>query len=87
MSTHPSAPGAPEPSADEGGDDAGRPATTTGVRLARLFASWAAVGIGIPMILRAELGASPFDVLNTGLSQVTGWSFGICFVVQAINSS
>ena len=84
MSIHPSAPGAPEPSADEGGDDAGRPAMTTGVRLARLFASWAAVGIGIPMILRAELGASPFDVLNTGLSQVTGWSFGICFVVNSI---
>jgi uncharacterized membrane protein YczE len=53
-------------------------------RLVRLFASWVAVGIGIPLILRAELGASPFDVLNTGLSDTTGWSFGMCFVVNSI---
>jgi uncharacterized membrane protein YczE len=60
------------------------PSLTSRGRLIRLFASWAAVGVGIPMILRAELGASPFDVLNTGLSEVTGWSFGICFVVNSI---
>lgn len=84
VSIHPSAPGVPEPTQGGDGDDAGRPPMTTGIRLARLFASWAAVGIGIPMILRAELGASPFDVLNTGLSEVSGWSFGICFVVNSI---
>ncbi|MFN6118511.1 MAG: YczE/YyaS/YitT family protein [Actinomycetes bacterium] len=53
-------------------------------RLVRLFGSWIAVGIGIPMILRAELGASPFDVLNTGLGEFAGWSFGLCFVVTSI---
>lgn len=84
VSIHPSAPGVPEPTQGRKGEDADRPPMTTGVRLARLFASWAAVGIGIPMILRAELGASPFDVLNTGLSEVTDWSFGICFVVNSI---
>lgn len=53
-------------------------------RLVRLVASWVAVGIGIPMILRAELGASPFDVLNTGVGEAVGWSFGLCFVVNSI---
>ncbi|MCB1002413.1 MAG: hypothetical protein KDB40_24190 [Acidimicrobiales bacterium] len=53
-------------------------------RLLRLVASWIGVGIGIPLILRAELGASPFDVLNTGVAEATGWSFGIAFVVNSI---
>jgi len=60
------------------------PPLSTRSRLARLTASWAAVGIGIPLILRAELGASPFDVVNTGLSEVSGWSFGMCFVVNSV---
>lgn len=53
-------------------------------RLVRLVASWVAVGLAIPLILRAELGASPFDVLNTGLSERVGWSFGTSFVVNSI---
>ncbi|MFN8021055.1 MAG: hypothetical protein U0Q03_05945 [Acidimicrobiales bacterium] len=53
-------------------------------RLVRLVLSWLAVGVGIPMILRAELGASPFDVLNTGVSELTGLSFGVSFVVDSI---
>jgi uncharacterized membrane protein YczE len=65
-------------------DDHHNPPLSLRGRLVRLFASWAAVGVGIPMILRAELGASPFDVLNTGVSEITGWSFGICFVVNSI---
>jgi uncharacterized membrane protein YczE len=53
-------------------------------RLVRLIASWVAVGLAIPLILRAELGASPFDVLNTGVSELVGWSFGTSFVVNSI---
>lgn len=65
-------------------DDSSQHRLSTPSRLTRLFASWAAVGVGIPMILRAELGASPFDVLNTGLSEWAGWSFGVCFIVNSI---
>ena len=44
--------------------------------------SWAAVGVGVSMLIRAQLGVSPFDVLNTGVSHVTGWSLGAAFVVN-----
>jgi uncharacterized membrane protein YczE len=57
---------------------------TMRARLVRLVLSWLAVGVGIPLILRAELGASPFDVLNTGVSDTTGLSFGTSFVVDSV---
>ena len=57
---------------------------TMRARLARLMLSWLAVGVGIPLILRAELGASPFDVLNTGVSDTTGLSFGMSFIVDSV---
>ena len=59
-------------------------ARTMRARLVRLVLSWLAVGVGIPLILRAELGASPFDVLNTGVSDTTGLSFGTSFVVDSV---
>jgi uncharacterized membrane protein YczE len=52
--------------------------------VARLLAAWLLVGIGVPLLLRAELGVAPFDVLNSGVSEFTGWSFGLCFVVDAL---
>lgn len=36
------------------------------------------------MLLRAELGVAPFDVLNTGISTALGWSLGVCFIVDAV---
>ncbi len=54
------------------------------VRLLRLVVSWIGVAIGVPMLIRAELGVAPFDVFNTGVSSVTGWSFGVCFIVDAL---
>ena len=56
---------------------------TPATRLLRLVGSWIGVGIGIPLLIRAELGVAPFDVLNTGVSDATGWSLGVCFVVDA----
>ena len=53
-------------------------------RLLRLFVSWVLVAIGVPMLIRAELGVAPFDVFNTGVSQATGWSLGVCFIVDAM---
>jgi uncharacterized membrane protein YczE len=57
---------------------------TTRVRVARLVVSWALVGVGVPLLIRAELGVSPFDVLNTGVGNVTGWSLGTAFIVDSI---
>ena len=59
-------------------------ALSTPVRLVRLVVSWALVGIGVPLLIRAELGVAPFDVLNTGLSETTGWSLGLAFVVNSV---
>lgn len=54
------------------------------VRIARVLASWLLVGIGVPLLLRSSLGVAPFDVFNSGVAGTTGWSFGTCFVVDAI---
>jgi len=53
-------------------------------RLLRLVASWVLVAIGVPMLIRAELGVAPFDVLNTGVTEATGWSLGVAFIVNAM---
>jgi uncharacterized protein len=53
-------------------------------RLVRLAASWTCIAVGVPMLVRAELGLAPADVLNSGVSTATGWSFGTSFVVMAV---
>lgn len=35
------------------------------------------VGIGVALMVRAELGVSPNDVTNTGVAHVSGWSVGV----------
>ena len=60
------------------------PVLSTRTRGVRLVASWVLVAIGVPLLIRAELGVSPFDVFNTGVSAATGWSFGRCFVVNSV---
>jgi uncharacterized membrane protein YczE len=54
------------------------------VRLGRLVASWVLVAVGVPLLVRAELGVAPFDVLNLGVGHVTGLAFGWCFVVTSL---
>lgn len=53
-------------------------------RVVRLVVSWLLVGIGVPFLVRAELGLAPLDVLNSGISEVTGWSFGLCFMLDSL---
>ena len=57
---------------------------TRRARLLRLGVSWAGVGIGVPLLVNADLGLGPFDVLNSGLSRASGWSFGLCFIIASI---
>lgn len=53
-------------------------------RLVRLLVSWAGIAIGVPLLVNADLGVAPFDVLNSGLSDSIGWSFGLCFVAASV---
>jgi uncharacterized membrane protein YczE len=53
-------------------------------RLAQLAVSWVLVSLGVAMLVRAELGVAPFDVLNSGLSDRSGLSFGACFVLNGL---
>lgn len=53
-------------------------------RLLRLVVSWLLVSIGVPLLLRAELGVSPFDVLSTGVAEVSGWSVGTAFIACSV---
>ena len=53
-------------------------------RLTRLGVSWVGVAIGVPLLVRADLGVAPFDVLNIGLSELTGLSFGLSFVINSL---
>jgi uncharacterized membrane protein YczE len=62
----------------------GTSALPMSTRLARLGLSWVGVAIGVPLLVRADLGVSPFDVLNTGISEATGLSFGLSFVVDSL---
>lgn len=59
------------------------PLSTT-TKLLRLIGSWVIIGIGVPLLVRAQLGPAPFDVLNLGVQHQTGWSFGLCFVVNSL---
>jgi uncharacterized membrane protein YczE len=45
-------------------------------RLPRLLVGLVALGAGIALMLEAELGVSPYDVLHQGLADLTGLSFG-----------
>ena len=55
-------------------------------RTLRLVGSWVGVGLGVPLLIRAELGVAPFDVLNTGVADATGWSLGMAFVIDGVVS-
>jgi uncharacterized protein len=45
-------------------------------RTAQLLAGLVAVGAGIGMLIRADLGVASWDVLHVGIAGVTGWSVG-----------
>lgn len=51
------------------------------VRLLRLFLGLLAYGFAIALMIKANLGASPWDVFGQGLSRSTGLSFGMCTII------
>jgi uncharacterized membrane protein YczE len=54
------------------------------VRIASLFVGLAVCAVGIVLILQANLGLSPWDVLHQGISKTTPLSFGVANVVVGV---
>lgn len=53
-------------------------------RLVQLFLGFAAFGGGIGLMVRAEVGVPPWDVLALGLARVTGQEFGTMTVAISL---
>lgn len=53
-------------------------------RLAQLFAGLALYGTSMALMVRAEIGLSPWDVLHDGLTQRLGWSFGAITALTSV---
>ncbi|GAA4659121.1 YczE/YyaS/YitT family protein [Arthrobacter cryoconiti] len=51
------------------------------VRLVRLFVGLLLYGVAIALMIRGNIGASPWDVFAQGFSRTTGISFGWCTVI------
>ncbi|MEY2588935.1 MAG: hypothetical protein QOJ67_919, partial [Acidimicrobiaceae bacterium] len=52
------------------------PARTTVERLPRLIVGLVLCGLGIALMIKANLGLAPWDVLHQGISKRTGVSIG-----------
>ncbi len=48
------------------------------------MAGLALFGLGIALLLDADLGAAPWDVFHTGVSELTGWPVGTVISVTGI---
>jgi uncharacterized membrane protein YczE len=53
-------------------------------RLIRCLFGLGLFGLGISMILEAELGAAPWDVFHTGVSEITGISVGNVVILTGL---
>lgn len=53
-------------------------------RLVRCLFGLAVFGVGITLIIRAELGAAPWDVFHTGVSELTGLGTGVIIILTGV---
>ncbi len=53
-------------------------------RIVRCVAGLACFGVGISMLIDADLGAAPWDVFHTGISELTGWPVGTIIILTGI---
>ena len=53
-------------------------------RIVRLAIAWPMDALGIALLLRAKLGVAPFDVMNTGVSKVTGMAFMWAYLLASL---
>jgi uncharacterized membrane protein YczE len=60
------------------------PAADWTIRLTRCIAGLAMFGVGISLLIEAHLGAAPWDVFHTGVSELTGISVGTVIVLVGL---
>jgi uncharacterized membrane protein YczE len=60
------------------------PADRTVERIARCISGLVLFGVGISLLIAAELGAAPWDVFHTGVSELTGISTGWIIIVTGV---
>lgn len=53
-------------------------------RIARCVLGLALFGVGIALILRGDLGAAPWDVFHTGISELTGIPVGVVIIIVGV---
>lgn len=58
--------------------------TNLALRSIRLFAGLFGYGIAIAMMIRANIGASPWDVFGQGVAHTAGLSFGLCTIAISV---
>lgn len=60
------------------------PTDRPGERIARCVFGLALFGVGIALILQADLGAAPWDVFHSGVSELTGIPVGTVIILTGI---
>lgn len=60
---------------------AATPDSPVGRRLATLGLGLVLVGSGVALMIRAEIGVAPYDVLTTGLAEITGIEIGVAAIL------
>lgn len=53
-------------------------------RIARCVLGLALFGVGIALIIQADLGAAPWDVFHTGVSELTGIPVGVVIILVGV---
>jgi uncharacterized protein len=53
-------------------------------RLGQLLAGLLLVGLGVALVIRAELGAASWDVVHVGVAESTGWSIGVAVMASGV---
>lgn len=56
---------------------------STRTRIGRFVASFVLVATGVALVIRAEVGVAPYDVLTTGIAEALGIPISISFLVTA----
>ena len=60
------------------------PKTAPFERIARCMAGLAMFGLGIALLIDADLGAAPWDVFHTGVSELTGLPVGTVIIITGV---
>ncbi len=53
-------------------------------RIARCLLGLVLFGVGITLLIEAELGAAPWDVFHTGVTELTGISTGFVIIITGV---